>query len=420
MSEPTSQNVRRVVITGMGAVTSLGQNVESLWKACVAGCSGISNITGFDATDYTTRFAGEIKNWDAAPYMNPKEARRTDKFIQFAMAAAHQAFADSGYIVNEGNADTVGVAIGSGIGGLASIEEQHSILQERGPNRITPFLIPGIICNEGAGMVSIALGLRGPVTCIATACATGNNNIGDAWHIIRRGDADAMLAGGTEASISPLGTAGFCAARSMSTRNNDPERASRPFDAGRDGFVMGEGSGVVMLETLDSARVRGAKIYAELVGYGMSADAYHITAPSPHGEGAARAMRAALKSAGLPPEAIGYINAHGTSTELGDKNETAAIKTVFGANAYNIPVSSTKSMLGHLLGAAGAVEAIISALTLQTGILTPTINYETPDPECDLDYVPNESRKASVDYAMSNSFGFGGHNATIILKKYTA
>ena len=415
-----SYTPRRVVITGMGAVTSLGQNVETLWKALLAGCSGISTISAFDVTDYTTQFAGEIKDWDCTPYLSVKEARRTDKFIQYAIGAAQQAFADSGMIVTEENRDAIGVAIGSGIGGLQSIEDQHTILQERGPNRITPFLIPGIICNEGAGMVSIALGLRGPVTCVATACATGNNNIGDAWHIIRRGDAEAMLAGGTESSITPLGTAGFCAARSMSTRNDCPERASRPFDLNRDGFVMGEGAGVVMLESLDSALARNAKIYAELVGYGMSADAYHITAPSPQGEGATRSMRAALKSARLQPEAIDYINAHGTSTGLGDKNETAAIKTVFGESAYKIPVSSTKSMLGHLLGAAGAVEAIVCVQTIREGVITPTINYETPDPECNLDYVPNAARKAEVSCAMSNSFGFGGHNATLIIRRYEA
>ncbi|HZO88835.1 MAG TPA: beta-ketoacyl-ACP synthase II [Chthonomonadaceae bacterium] len=419
MSANTSHaaGARRVVITGLGAVTSLGRTAEALWKACLAGCSGVAPITGFDATGYTTRFAAEIKDWDPAPYMDRKEARRMDRFIQFAVAAASMALEDSGLTIDDANRDRVGVYIGSGIGGLASIEEQHKVLLERGPGRISPFLIPGIICDMGAGMVSILTGARGPNSCVTTACATGTNSIGDAYEIIRRGGADAMIAGGTEACITPLGMAGFCAARSLSTRNDAPERASRPFDAGRDGFVMGEGSGVVILESLESAQARGARIYAEVIGYGMSGDAYHITAPAPNGEGAARAMRAALESAGLQPEEVDYINAHGTSTELNDKNETAAIKAVLGEHAYKIPISSTKSMTGHLIGAAGAVETLLCALTLRDGIIAPTINYETPDPDCDLDYVPNQSRKADVRVAMSNSFGFGGHNATIILKR---
>src|SRR5581483_11913134 len=410
------ESARRVVITGVGAVTALGQTVESLWKACLSGCSGVSLITGFDATGYTTRFAAEIKDWDPSPYMDRKEARRMDKFVQFAVAAAHQALEDSGLAITDDNRDRIGVYIGSGIGGLSGIEEQHRALLERGPGRISPFLIPGIICDMGAGMVSILLGARGPNSCVTTACATGANNIGDAFHVIKRGDADAMITGGAEASITPLGMAGFCAARTMSTRNEEPERASRPFDAGRDGFVMGEGSGILILEELAAARARGAHIYAEIVGYGMSGDAYHITAPAPNREGAARAMRAALRSAGLQPTDVDYINAHGTSTELNDKNETAAIKTVLGEHAYNIPISSTKSMTGHLIGAAGAVETLLCALTLRDGIIAPTINYETPDPDCDLDYVPNQSRKAVVRVAMSDAFGFGGHHATIILK----
>jgi 3-oxoacyl-[acyl-carrier-protein] synthase II len=412
------ERARRVVITGVGAVTALGQTVESLWKACLSGCSGVSRITGFDATGYTTRFAAEVKDWDPSPYMDRKEARRMDKFVQFAVAAAHQALADSGLAITDDNRDRIGVYIGSGIGGLSGIEEQHRVLLERGPGRISPFLIPGIICDMGAGMVSILLGARGPNSCVTTACATGANNIGDAFHVIKRGDADAMITGGAEASITPLGMAGFCAARTMSTRNDEPERASRPFDAGRDGFVMGEGSGILILEELEAARARGAKIYAEIVGYGMSGDAYHITAPAPNGEGAARAMQAALRSAGLQATDVDYINAHGTSTELNDKNETAAIKTVLGEHAYKIPISSTKSMTGHLIGAAGAVEAIFCALTLRDGIVAPTINYETPDPDCDLDYVPNQARKFEVRVAMSNSFGFGGHNATLILKRF--
>jgi 3-oxoacyl-[acyl-carrier-protein] synthase II len=405
------------VITGIGTVTALGPTVESLWKACLSGCSGVSLITGFDAMEYSTRIAAEIKDWDASPYMDKKEARRMDRFIQYAVAAARMAVEDSGLTIDDSNRDRTGVYVGSGIGGLQSIEEQYRTLIERGPGRVSPFMIPGVICDMGAGMVSILLGARGPNSCITTACATGANNVGDAYEVIRRGDADAMIAGGAEASITPLGMAGFCAARTMSTRNDAPERASRPFDAGRDGFVMGEGSGVMVLESLESALARGAKIYAEIVGYGMSGDAFHITAPAPEGEGAARSMKAALQSAGLKPEDVDYINAHGTSTELNDKNETAAIKTALGEYAYRVPISSTKSMMGHLIGAAGAVEAILCALTIRDGYIAPTINYETPDPNCDLDYVPNQMRKADVRVAMSNSFGFGGHNVTLILKR---
>ena len=411
---------RRVVITGLGAVTALGRTVESLWKACLSGCSGISPITGFDTTGYTTTFAAEIKDWDPSPFMEKKEARRTDKFIQYALASARMALEDSGLTIQEDNRERIGVYIGSGIGGLSVIEEQHRTLLERGPGRISPFLIPGIICDMGAGMVSIVLGAQGPNSCVTTACATGTNNIGDAYHIIKRGDADAMIAGGAEACITPLGMAGFCAARSLSQRNDAPERASRPFEKDRDGFVMGEGSGVVVMESLESAQAREAKIYAEIVGYGMSGDAYHITAPAPQGEGASRAMKAALRSANMEPTDIDYINAHGTSTELNDKNETAAIKSVLGDHAYSVALSSTKSMTGHLIGAAGAVEAILSALMIRDGVIAPTINYETPDPECDLNYTPNHPRKAEVKVAMSNSFGFGGHNATIILQRFQA
>ena len=409
---------QRVVITGVGAVTPMGLCAEALWKACLAGCSGVASISSFDTSGYTTRFAAEIREWDPLPYLERKEARRMSRFIQFAVAAARMALRDAGLSIDDGNRDRVGVYIGSGVGGLESIEDQHRTLLERGPGRISPFLIPGIICDMGAGMVSILLGARGPNSCVTTACATGTNSIGDAYHIIRRGDADAMIAGGAEACITPLGMAGFCAARSLSTRNDAPERASRPFDAERDGFVMGEGSGVVILESLPSAQARGAKIYAEIIGYGMSGDAYHITAPAPHGEGAARAMKAALNSAGLRPEEVDYINAHGTSTELNDKNETEAIKSVLGEHAYRIPISSTKSMTGHLIGAAGAVETIVCALTIRDGMVAPTINYEHPDPECDLNYVPNAARKADVRVAMSNSFGFGGHNATIVLRRF--
>lgn len=419
MNGENSNTGRRVVITGVGAVTPLGLNVETLWKACLSGCSGVATITDFDTEDYPTRFAAQIREWDPLSYMDKKEARRMDRFVQFAVAASRMAEADSGLTIDDSNRDRIGVFIGSGIGGLATIEEQHRVLLEKGVGRISPFLIPGIICDMGAGFTSIVLGARGPNSCVTTACATGTNNVGDAYEVIRRGDADAVFAGGTEACITPLGMAGFCAARTMSTRNEAPERASRPFDRERDGFVMGEGAGVMLLESLESAQARGAQIYAEIIGYGASGDAFHITAPSPEGEGAARSMRAAMRNAGIPPEELDYINAHGTSTELNDKNETAAIKAVLGDYAYKVPISSTKSMTGHLIGAAGAVEAIICALTIHNNVITPTINYENPDPECDLDYVPNEARKATVNVAMSNSFGFGGHNATVILRRYT-
>jgi 3-oxoacyl-[acyl-carrier-protein] synthase II len=410
---------RRVVITGVGAVTALGLSAEAIWKACLAGCSGVSPITGFDAANFATRFAAEIKDWDATPFFaSRKEARRVDRFAQFAVAAARMALNDAQMEITDANRDRIGVYVGSGIGGLATIEEAHTTLVDKGPGRISPFLIPGIICDMGAGLVSIEVGARGPNSCITTACATGANNIGDAYQVIRRGDADAMLAGGTEACITPLGIAGFCAARTLSQRNDAPERASRPFDKERDGFVMGEGAGIVVMESLESAQARGATIYAEVIGYGMAGDAYHITSPPADGNGAIRAMRSALNSAGIEPIEVDYINAHGTSTELNDKTETAAIKAVMGEHAYKIPISSTKSMTAHLIGAAGAVEAIFCALTIHEGFILPTINYENPDPECDLDYVPNQARKADVRIAMSNSFGFGGHNATLVLRKF--
>jgi len=409
---------RRVVITGIGTVSALGLTGESFWKACLSGCSGVSALTGWDLEGYTTRIAAQIKDWDASPYFeSKKDIRRVDRFVQFAVAAARMAAEDSGLTIDDDNRDRVGVFIGSGIGGLSNIEEQHRILLEKGPTRISPFLIPGIICDMGAGMVSILLNARGPNSCITTACSTGANNIGDAYHVIKRGDADAMLAGGAEACITPLGMAGFCAARSLSTRNDEPERASRPFNANRDGFVMGEGSAVVMLETLEAAQARGAKIYAEVVGYGMSGDAFHMTSQPENGNGAVRSMTAAIKSAGLTPQDIDYINAHGTSTEMNDRVETGAIKTVFGEHAYKVPISSTKSMTAHLLGATGALEAIVCALAIRDRIVPPTINYEVPDPNCDLDYVPNKARPVDVDVAMSNSFGFGGHNATLVLKR---
>ena len=416
----SANQAQRVVITGVGAVTPLGQTAETFWKACLAGCSGVSPITGFDASGYSTRIAAEIKEWNPAPYMDKKDARRMATFVQYGVKAACLAVEDAGLQITDDNRDRVGVYIGSGIGGIGIIEAQHETLLLKGPDRVSPFIIPGIICDMSAGMVSIVLGARGPNACITTACTTGTNNIGEAYHIVRRGDADAMIAGGAESSISPLAMAGFCQARTLSQRNDAPERASRPFDENRDGFVMGEGSGVLVLESLTSARARGAKIYAEIIGYGASGDAYHITSPPPDGNGAIRAMQAALKSAGLEPSEVDYINAHGTSTELNDKIESLAIKTVLGEHAYKVPISSTKSMTGHLLGAAGAVEAIICALTIRDGIIHPTINYETPDPNCDLDYVPNQARKADVKVALSNSFGFGGHNGTLIFRRVEA
>lgn len=410
---------RRVVITGVGAVSALGNTASSLWDACLAGRSGVSHITKFDTSNYSTRIAGEIKDWTAEPYLDKKEARRMDTYIQYAVASAYMAVKDSGLVIDDSNTDRVGVVIGSGIGGLSTIEEQHKVMLEKGPGRVSPFLIPGIISDMGAGLVSIMLGARGPNSCIVTACATGANCIGDAYELIRRGAADAMIAGGAEASITPLAVAGFSQARALSQRNEDPEGASRPYDIDRDGFVMAEGSGIVVLETLEAATARGAKIYAEVIGYGMAADAYHITSPEPNGQGAARAMRAALKSAGLNAEDVDYVNAHGTSTEVGDKCETKAVKSVFGEHAYKIPVSSTKSMTGHLIGAAGSVECILTAMMLHEGVALPTINLANADPECDLDCVPNYARKVDMQVAMSNSFGFGGHNATLVLKKVT-
>lgn len=409
---------RRVVVTGMGAVSPLGHSVETLWSGLLSGVSGIAPISLFDTTGYPARIAGEVKDWDPTLYMDKKDIRRLDRFVQFAVAAARNALQDGNYEINESNRERIGVFIGSGIGGLATLEEQHTTLLNRGPTKVSPLTIPAIICDMGAGFVSIVLGAKGPNSCITTACATGANNIGDAYKVIQRGDADLMLAGGAEASITPLSMASFASARTLSTRNDEPQRASRPFDAERDGFVMGEGGGVLLLEEREHALQRGANIHAEIVGYCMTGDAFHITAPSPGGEGVARAMQGALAEAKLTPEAVDYYNAHGTSTELNDKNETLALKTVFGDHAYKMAISSTKSMTGHMIGATGAVEIIISILTINHNIVPPTINYENPDPNCDLNYTPNSKREVPVNVAMSNSSGFGGHNAVVVVKRH--
>ena len=409
---------RRVVITGMGVITPIGTGAEVFWSALLKGVSGVGPLTHFDTTDYTTRIAAEIKDFDPEQYMERKDSKRMDRFVQFSVAASKLALEDSGLEIRPDNADRIGVLIGSGIGGTGTWEEQHAILLEKGPRRVSPFFVPMLISDMASGMVSILLGPKGPNLGIVTACATATHSIGEAAKIVKRGDADVMFAGGSEAAITPMAVAGFCAARAFSTRNDDPEHASRPFDLNRDGFVMGEGAGTVIVESLDHALARGAKIYGEIIGFGMSGDAYHITAPAPGGEGAARSMTAALSDAGIKPEDVDYINAHGTSTDENDKLETAAIKTVFGDYAYKVAISSTKSMTGHLLGAAGAVEAVACLCTIRDNMVHPTINYETPDPKCDLDYVPNIPRKMDVEIAMSNSFGFGGHNATLIFGRY--
>jgi len=408
----------RVALTGIGVVSPIGTGKDRFWAALVEGRSGVGPITRFDASGFDTRIAAEVRDFDPTAWMDRKEARRNDRFVQFAYAACRMALEDAGFQITKQNAPRVGVLIGSGIGGAETWEEQHRTLIERGPGRVSPFFIPMIIINMAAGVVSILLGAKGPNGAVVTACATGGNAIGDAARIIQRGEADAMLAGGSEATITPLSLAGFCSMKAMSTRNDEPQRASRPFDAKRDGFVMGEGAGVVLLENLELARAREAPIYGEVVGYGMSGDAYHITQPDPDADGAARSIRNALHDAGLEPSAVDYINAHGTSTPYNDKTETLAIKRVFGEHAKRLAVSSTKSMTGHLLGAAGGVELIACALALRHQTLPPTINYEIPDPECDLDYVPNAARRTNVSVVMSNAFGFGGHNAILIMRRY--
>jgi len=411
-------NTRRVVITGVGMITPLGIGVEKSWEGLLAGKSGIRRITQFDSSQFPTKIAGEVEGFNPEDYIEIKEIKKMDRFIQFAIAAAHIALEDSGLKIADDNSERVGVIVGSGIGGLSSLERYHTVLTEKGPRKISPFFIPMLIVNLASGQISIKFGAKGPNSAVATACATGSHSIGDAFKIIQRGDADVMIAGGAESVITPLGIGGFNAMRALSTRNDEPEKASRPFDIDRDGFIMGEGAGIVILESLESAVTRGAKIYAEIVGYGMTADAYHITAPSPGGEGAVRCMKMTLQDAGVNPSDINYINAHGTSTKYGDELETIGIKTVFGEHAYKIPVSSTKSMTGHLLGAAGGVEAVISVLCICNDIVPPTINLDNPDPECDLDYVPHQSRKMSVHYALTNSFGFGGTNACLLFKKF--
>ncbi|MBB6217809.1 3-oxoacyl-[acyl-carrier-protein] synthase II [Anaerosolibacter carboniphilus] len=409
---------KRVVVTGIGAITPIGTGKDSFWTALKAGKSGIDKITKFDASEYDTQIAAEVKDFDPNVYIDKKEAKRMDRFTQFAVAASKMALEDAALNVDEVDAYRFGVVLGSGIGGIETLEREHEKLMTKGPGRVSPFFIPMMISNIGAGQVSMAFGAKGPNTTIVTACASSTNSIGEAFRIIQRGDADIMITGGAEASITPLSVAGFCSMKAMSTRNDDPAAASRPFDKDRDGFVMGEGAGILIVEELEHAIKRGANIYAEVVGYGMSADAYHITAPAPEGEGAARSMKNALNDANISPEDIDYINAHGTSTPYNDKFETMAIKSLFGDHAYKLAVSSTKSMTGHLLGAAGGIEAIACIMAINESFLPPTINYTTPDPECDLDYVANHGKERNVRYTLSNSLGFGGHNASIIIKKY--
>ncbi|WP_087973311.1 beta-ketoacyl-ACP synthase II [Oceanobacillus rekensis] len=408
---------RRVVITGLGAVTPIGNDVHTLWENILAGKSGIDFVTKVNKDNYPAKVAAEVKDFDPTTFMDKKDARKMDPFTQYAVAASKMALEDAKLTIDDSNAHRVGVWIGSGIGGMKTWEEQHTKLLEKGPKRVSPFFVPMMIPDMAAGQVSIQTGAKGINSCSVTACASGANSIGDAYKAVERGDVDYIIAGGTEAPISDMAFAGFSSAKALST-NEDPGKASRPFDSNRDGFVMGEGAGILILESLDSALERNANIYGEIVGYGATGDAYHITAPAENGEGAARAMQHALRDAGISPEDVDYINAHGTSTALNDKYETAAIKTVFGDHAKKLAVSSTKSMTGHLLGAAGGVEAVISIKSIQDGVIPATTNYETPDPDCDLDYVPNEARKQDVNVVVSNSLGFGGHNVALVFKKY--
>ncbi len=409
---------RRVVITGLGAVTPIGIGKDKFWDSLVAGRSGIDKITAFDASSIDCQIAGEVKDFDSTAFIDKKEAKRMDRFAQFAVAAAKMAFEDSGLDLDKEDKERIGTCVGTGIGGVDTLHSQFKVLFEKGPDRVSPFFVPMMIANMASGQISITFGLKGVNTCVVTACATGTNCIGDSFRIIARGEADVMVAGGTEAAVSPIAVGGFASMKALSTRNDEPQKASRPFDRDRDGFVMGEGSGIVVLEELEHALARGANIYAEVVGYGTNADAYHVTAPAPEGIQAAKCMQLALNDAGITPDKVEYINAHGTSTPPNDLNETKAIKKVFGDHAKNLSVSSIKSMTGHLLGAAGGIEAIATALTIKNSIIPPTINLENLDEDMDLDYVPNKARHREVNYALSNSFGFGGHNATLLLKKF--
>lgn len=409
---------KRVVVTGVGALTPIGNTPVEYWEGLVSGRNGIGKITLFDASRHDCWIAGEVKNFDPHDYMDRKEAKRMDRFAQFGVSAAKQALADAKLVINDLNAEQIGVIIGSGIGGLKVLEDQQAIYLNRGPDRCSPFMIPMMIANMAAGLTAIHTGAKGPNSCSVTACAAGSNAIGDAFRLIQGGYAQAMICGGTEAAVTPLSIAGFSAARALSTRNDDPEHASRPFDRDRDGFVMGEGAGILILEELQHALSRGARIYGEIVGYGMTCDAYHMTSPSPGGEGAFRAIQLALKDAGLTPQQVTYINAHGTSTSANDSTETAAMKRALGDHAYKVAVSSTKSMTGHLLGGSGGIEAVATVLAIANNRVPPTINLEHPDPQCDLDYIPNFSRELDVQVALSNSFGFGGHNVTLAFKKY--
>ncbi|MCW3061817.1 MAG: Beta-ketoacyl synthase-like protein [Capsulimonas sp.] len=411
-------NERRVVITGLGAITPLGIGVDEYWTGLIGGRSGVALVDGFDCSDIATRIAAQVKGFVAEDYIDRKEAKRMDRFAQFAMAASHMAFKDSGLTIDDSNRERYGTFIGSGIGGIATLEDQHRRMMEGGMGRVSPFFIPMMIANMATGQVARSLGLQGPSETAVTACATSTNSIGDAYEVILRGDADGAIAGGSEAAVTPISMAGFSNMRAMSRRNDDPAHASRPFDVGRDGFVLGEGCGIIVMEELETALARGARIYGELLGYGMSNDAYDMVNPAPEGAGGARAMAAALKRSKVSPDEVGYINAHGTSTPVGDVLEVKGIKTIFGEHAYKLAVSSTKSMTGHLLGAAGAIEAIATVLALHHGILPPTMNLETPDEGCDLDFVPNKAREQQVEVAMSNSFGFGGHNATIVMRRW--
>jgi 3-oxoacyl-[acyl-carrier-protein] synthase II len=409
---------KRVVITGLGSLTPLGNTVAEYWESLLAGRSGIGAITLFDASKHASRIAAEVKGFAPEQYMDRKEAKRMDRFAQFAVAASQQALTDASFVIDDTNATEIGIIIGTGIGGLKVLEEQQEIYLNRGPDRCSPFMIPMMIANMAAGLTAIQVGAKGPNSCSVTACAAGSNAIGDAFRMVQNGYAKAMICGGTEAAVTPLSVAGFAACKALSTRNDDPTRASRPFDRDRDGFVLGEGSGILLIEELEYAKQRGARIYAEIIGYGLTCDAYHMTSPPPGGEGAARAIEMCLKDSGLTPDQVSYINAHGTSTGANDPNETAAIKHALGDNAYKIAISSTKSMTGHLLGGSGGIEAVATVKAIFEDQIPPTINLDNPDPACDLDYVPHKSRKCPVNVALSNSFGFGGHNVTLAFQKY--